>query len=337
MILSGMASSSVTRRPGLVVVGEFFLDLIFYALPDLPRLGEEVKTRHFAQLPGGGLATTSLVASRLGTPTAAIARVGADARSSPAWRTLEDNGVSVDACEFSPSLPTARTVCAAFNGDRMMITHDVINQHLEKLLSRPAGQQALRRAKHVHLACALWPIPTWLSWINRLRTRGLSVSADIGWNPEMFKSPGLPRLLQQLEFLFPNEIEARAITGEKTTERALRKLADVVPVPLIKLGQRGSMAIENRKMVEVAPLPVRSIDATGAGDAFNGGFLHAYLSGWKLEDCLRAGNVCGALATTGAGGSSVLPSATKLRKLMSRLKTNSGEMTRRTTNRRTIG
>jgi len=324
-----MASSSNTRGPALIVIGEFFLDLIFYALPDLPRLGEEVKTRHFAQLPGGGLATTSLVASSLGTPTAAIARVGEDARSSPAWRSLEENKVSVDACEFSPSLPTARTVCAAFNGDRMMITHDIINQHLEKLLSRPAAQQALRNARHVHLACALWRIPQWLSWIKRLRAQGLSVSADIGWNPQMFKSPSLPRLLRELDFVFPNQIEARAITGEKTTERALKKLADWLPVPLIKLGQAGSVAIHNGKAVRVAPLPVRSIDATGAGDAFNGGFLHGRLSGWDLEDCLRAGNVCGALATTGAGGSSVLPSATKLRKLMGRLKADSGRVAQR--------
>ena len=318
-----MASSSGSRGPTLVVVGEFFLDLIFYALPDLPRLGEEVKTRHFAQLPGGGLATTSLVASSLGTPTSAIARVGEDARSSPAWRSLEQNKVFVDACEFSPSLPTARTVCAAFNGDRMMITHDIINQHLENLLSRPAAQQTLRKAKHVHLACALWPIAPWLAWIKRLRAQGLSVSADIGWNPEMFKSPSLPRLLRELDLSFPNEIEARAITREKTTKRALKKLADWIPMPLIKLGTAGSVAIQNGSVVWVEPLQVRSIDATGAGDAFNGGFLHGYLAGWNLEDCLRAGNVCGALATTGAGGSSVLPSAARVKKLMSRLKTDS--------------
>src|SRR5690349_18044420 len=201
-----MVSSPNTRGLALVVVGEFFLDMIFYALPDLPRLGQEVKTRHFAQLPGGGLATTSLVASRLGTPTSAITRLGEDARSSPAWQSLEDNRVSVDACEFTPRLPTARTVCAAFNGDRMMITHDIINQHLEHLLSRAAAQQVLRKAKHVHLACALWPIAPWLSWIKRLRRQGLSISADIGWNPELFRSRGLPRLLRELDFLFPNEV-----------------------------------------------------------------------------------------------------------------------------------
>src|SRR6185437_14516571 len=133
--------------------------------------------------------------------------------------------------------------------DRMMITHDVINQHLEKLLSRPATKRALRHAKHVHLACALWPVPPWLGWIKRLRAQGLSVSADIGWNPELFASPSLPRLLQELDFLFPNELEARSITMEKTAERALNKLAEWIPVPLIKLGRSGSITIQNGKVV----------------------------------------------------------------------------------------
>lgn len=323
MILNVMASSSSSRGPKLVIVGEFFLDLVFYGLPDLPRLGEEVKTRHFAQLPGGGLATTSLVASRLGTPTAVIARIGEDARSSPAWRQLAANKIDVGACEFSESLPTARTVCAAFNGDRMMITHDVINQHLEKLVSRPTAQRLLHKTKHVHLACALWPIRTWLSFIKRWRAHGLTVSADIGWNLEMFKSRDLPQLLNNLDFIFPNEVEARAMTGERTLEGALKKLATWVSVPLVKLGEAGSIAIRNGKMTRASSLPVRAIDATGAGDAFNGGFLHGYLSGWDLEDCARAGNVCGALATTGAGGSSVLPSAAQLRRLKSRLKMES--------------
>ena len=152
-----MASASGRPSRRLVVFGEFYLDLIFYDLPNLPRLGEEVKTRRFAELPGGGLATTALVAAGLGTSTSAVTRVGEDARSSPAWRKLANSRVSLKACEFSSQFPTARTVCAAYNGDRMMITHDAIYQKLERLLDQPAVRQELRSSRHLHLACALWP------------------------------------------------------------------------------------------------------------------------------------------------------------------------------------
>src|SRR5437588_5813457 len=127
-----MAPASPRSHQRLIIFGEFYLDLIFYDLPDLPRLGEEVKTSRFAELPGGGLATTALVAAGLGTSTAVITRVGRDARLSPAWQKLANSTVSVEASEFSSQFPTARTVCAAYDGDRMMITHDAINQKLER-------------------------------------------------------------------------------------------------------------------------------------------------------------------------------------------------------------
>ena len=311
-----MAPASARSPRQLLIFGEFYLDLVFYDLPDLPRLGEEVKTRRFAELPGGGLATTALVAAKLGTPTAVVTRVGQDANLSPAWRKLTTSKVSVEACEFSSKFPTARTVCAAYNGDRMMITHDAINERLHSLLNLPKVKTQLRASKHVHLACALWPLAIWLSAIRRLRSQGLTVSADIGWNPRMFQSRELPRLLQELEFTFPNEIEARAMTQERSIERALKKLARWVRVPVIKLGQAGSIALQNGKVVRGQSIRVRPVDATGAGDAFNGGFLHGYLAGWELEECLRAGNVCGALATTAAGGSSAMPTLQQLKRLM---------------------
>jgi len=54
-------------------------------------------------------------------------------------------------------------------------------------------------------------------------------------------------------------------------------------------------------------LNVPVVDATGAGDAFNGGFLHAFLRGSTWDDCLRAGNICGSLTASQPGGMQGLP------------------------------
>jgi len=309
------ASASANK---LVVFGEFFLDLVFYDLPNVPRMGEEVKTTKFSVSPGGGLATTSLVAAGLGTPTNAITRVGRDALENPAWKQIKAKGITIDGCEIDAELPTAMTVCAAFGGDRMMITYDVINRGLERLFHRPQVQKQLREARHLHLACALWPPAKWK--LARLRKQNLTLSVDIGWNTKLLKSPQLPFLLREMEFTFPNEMEAKAMTGEKTVEAAAHKLASWVSVPVVKLGQDGSLAVKDGRILRVKSLSIRTVDATGSGDAFNGGFLHGYLEGWSLEDCMRAGNVCGALAATRAGGSSAVPSRTKLKMLMSKLR-----------------
>jgi ribokinase len=305
---------------GMVVFGEFFFDLVFYDLPRVPRMGEEVKTASFARFPGGGLATTALVAAGLGTPVTAITRVGRDALTSPEWQRLIQSGISTQGSEFDAHLPTAITVCAAYEGDRMMITHDRINVKLEKLLARSGVQKQLRRACHLHMACAMRPPQAWMTVIRKLRKRGVTVSADLGWDLAVFESPRLPSLLKEFEFTFPNEPEAMAMTGEKTAEAAARKLARSVRVPVVKLGPDGSLAVRHGKIVRVKSIRVRAVDATGSGDAFNGGFLHGYLAGWPLEECLRAGNICGALATTGAGGSCAIPTREKLKKLMTKLR-----------------
>lgn len=319
MMPIAMASTRVPTERNLVVFGEFFLDLVFYNLPRLPRMGEEVKTESFARFPGGGLATTALVAAALGTPTSAITRIGRDAAASPAWQQLVKSGISVAGCEIDPKLPTAMTVCAAFDGDRMMITHDPINRKLEKLLDRAAVRRAIRGTKHLHLACALWPPRTWTNAIRRFQRHGLTISADIGWNPEVLESAQLPELLRGMKYVFPNEGEARAMTREKSVEGAARKLADWTRIPVVKLGEDGCIAVRDGELLRVKPLRVRSVDATGSGDAFNGGFLHGALAGWPLEQCLRAGNVCGALATTRPGGSSAIPTRRELQNLMKKL------------------
>ena len=79
------ARASSEPKFDLVVFGEFFSDMIFYRLPGRPRFGEESKTDSFLVSPGGGLSTTAIAASRLGTATGIVTRVGADADSLPTW------------------------------------------------------------------------------------------------------------------------------------------------------------------------------------------------------------------------------------------------------------
>jgi sugar/nucleoside kinase (ribokinase family) len=290
----------------LVVFGEFFSDMIFYHLPRRPRFGEESKTNSFLVAPGGGLSTTAIAASRLGTVTGIITRVGADADFLPTWGQIAHEKLDISACEYRKDLSTALTVCIAYKTDRMMVTNEPINRRLEDLLDREDVQRKLGQTRHVHLACALRRPAKWLPVLRGLKARGVTVSADFGWNPDISVNQ-LISIIRQCDFIFPNEHEARAITGTTSAMSALEKLQDWVRVPIVKVGAKGSLLMADGKVYRQPALAVPLIDATGIGDAFNGGFLHAFLHGSNWDDCLRAGNICGSLAGTRPGGSQGLP------------------------------
>jgi sugar/nucleoside kinase (ribokinase family) len=303
-----MAKQKQGRAAGfdLVVFGEFFSDLIFYRLPRRPRFGEESKTESFLIAPGGGLATTAIAASRLGTVTGIVTRVGADSDSLPTWNQMMQEKLDISACEFRSDLPTALTVCIAYKTDRMMATYEPINRRLEDLLDDRAVLRKLDRARHVHLACALRHPARWQPVLRRLRERGITISADFGWNPDISINQ-LVSIIRHCDFIFPNEHEARAITLARTTQGALEKLHEWVRVPVVTLGARGAMLMAEGQVYRQRALPLPLVDATGAGDAFNGGFLHAFLRGMGWDDCLRAGNICGSMVGTQPGGSQGLP------------------------------
>jgi ribokinase len=290
----------------LVVFGEFFSDMIFYHLRRRPRFGEESKTDSFLVAPGGGLSTTAIAASRLGTVTGIITRVGADANFLPTWDQIKHEKLDISACEYRTDLPTALTVCIAYKTDRMMVTNEPINVRLEDLLESEAVQRKLAQARHVHLACALRRPTKWLPVLRSLKERGVTVSADFGWNPDISVNQ-LVSIIRQCDFIFPNEREAKAVTGTTSAMNALEKLQAWVRVPIVKLGAKGSLLMADGKVYRQPSLAVPLVDATGVGDAFNGGFLHAFLRGSSWDDCLRAGNICSSLAGTRPGGSQGLP------------------------------
>jgi len=311
-----------TRQFDLVVFGEFFSDMIFYGLRNSPRFGEEVKTDYFLIAPGGGLATSAIAASRLGTTTAIVTRVGADAEVLPTWNEILAEGLDVTACEVRQDQATALTVSVAYQSNRMMVTHEPINQRLEELLTQKPVLDKLRKARHVHFACALRHPRRWIPVMKELREDGITVSADFGWNPDL--SPvQLHSIVKNCEFIFPNEHEAKAITGASDAARALERLEEWVRVPVIKLGKRGAMLKAGGKLYRQPALPITIVDATGAGDAFDGGFLHAFLHGADWDGCLLAGNICGSLSASQPGGSQGLPSAKEYRQHLSTMKITS--------------
>jgi sugar/nucleoside kinase (ribokinase family) len=131
-----------------------------------------------------------------------------------------------------------------------------------------------------------------------MRAEGVTTSWDFGWDPSLPRRAGFGALMRAVDFVFMNEPEFAMYA---------RRLVTPDSIAIVKLGARGSRWVAADATLHAAATRVRAVDTTGAGDAFNAGFLYGFLRGGSPRACLEMGNYVGARSTKAAGGIDALP------------------------------
>ncbi len=284
----------------LLCAGEAFEDLVFFSLDRLPALGEEVKTDHFTATIGGGAVITAVQAARLGMRTGILSALG-----EAAVARLKREKVSVTNLR-KPKEPHAISASLSTDEDRAFVTFNGVNAKLEGRLA--TGLAAFAKASagqgrtHVHLCFYPHDCAQWTRVVSRLRKRGVTTSWDFGWNEPLTGDRGLTDLIDALDFVFVNELEARLYTGEATLDAALVHWRQRHAITIVKQGDHGATWVAPDRDIHFPAPRVKVVDTTGAGDAFNAGFLVAWMRGKPPAQCLAAGNHAGAASTLHAGG-----------------------------------
>jgi len=135
-----------------------------------------------------------------------------------------------------------------------------------------------------------------------MKSSGLTTSLDTNDDPDDRWDSVLEEILPHLDILLPNEREAMKMSRANDVETALSRLAQKAETVVVKMGASGALAIRNGRRFGAPAVPVTVVDPIGAGDSFDGGFLHQFLRGADLTTCLAYGNLCGAFSTTDFGG-----------------------------------
>jgi ribokinase len=113
--------------------------------------------------------------------------------------------------------------------------------------------------------------------------------------------------LKDLDYFVPNETEAETITGsavknvEDARKCAARLVAGGIRRVIITLGANGSLLASPDGSEHVPPFAVKSVDSTGAGDAFIGSFAVFLGEGAPEKEAVRRANLYAGLSTTGVG------------------------------------
>lgn len=285
-------------RDLVLSIGRLYCDIVFRGLNTLPRLGEERFAETVAIVPGGGGFITAAHLASLGTRVGLLARIGTDPLSGTLAPALTESGVDLSWLERAPDAGPQPTVVMVQDGERAFLSRRAGSARpatLDKALADPT-------ARHLHIAefATLAEIP---ELIDTTKRAGLTVSLDPSWDDDWIRRPDLIERATGVDIFLPNAAEARAIAACEDLDQAGRQLARHFPVVVVKDGGNGARLFQ-RDTAFALPAPEGGpvLDTTGAGDAFNAGFLAAWLAGRAPERALAEGIACGTLSVRSVGG-----------------------------------
>ena len=294
----------------VLLVGDYWYDLVFTGLPEMPRLGAEVYAEGFADLPGGPFNIAAAL-QRMGLRVGWAADFGSDAFSRLALAGIRAEGLDERLFVIHDRPYRRVTASASFPHDRSFLSYSDLPPEA------PAGVQAMQRVE-----ARLLMVPGLLSgqlldgYYALVQARQMQVTLDCQHTSFTLADPAVRRMVERADVFMPNAAEACHLTGAGSALEALHALAEVCPVAVVKDGANGAYGLRRGESsaVHAPALPVQVMDTTGAGDAFNAGFIKAWLDGRPLAECLRWGNICGGLSATARGGATAAPTLAEVQR-----------------------
>jgi sugar/nucleoside kinase (ribokinase family) len=286
----------------VLVAGEINPDLILQGYHSFPEPGKEVLVDDFVMALGSASAICAMGLARLGRPVAFVGKVGDDPWADFCLVTMAGGGIDVSRVVRDRTLKTGVTVSISSPRDRALVS---FVGAMAALTADDLPDGLLREFDHLHVSSYFLQHrlrPGLAGAFARARRAGLTTSLDPGYDPSETWSPELLDTLREVDVFLPNEVELAALSGVGDPEAALRRLENGRTRIVAKLGARGCMTLDGGRVLSAPAIAVQPVDTTGAGDSFNAGFLHAWLDGRPLPQCLQWGAACGSLSTRGVGG-----------------------------------
>ena len=286
----------------LSVVGELNLDLVLYGLPERLELDRE----HLATDLGLTLGSSSAIFAHnfamLGNRVGFSSAIGDDPLGGLCLARLAESGADVSRVRRFISKQTGLTVILPRPHKRYILTYPGV---MAEMRFEDLDLNYIFNARHLHLSSyflqrALRPrVP---ELFRLAKQEGLTTSLDTNDDPDGLWESDVLDAIKFVDVLLPNEDEACRLADCRDPMAAVEKLSEKVPFLVIKRGEKGVLARKGRESFVALPPRVETVDTIGAGDSFDAGFLHQFIRGASLEQCLRYGNLSGALSTTRQGG-----------------------------------
>lgn len=276
---------------------------------------EESFVTGFEETCGGSAANTIVGLARLGCKVGFIGKVASDREGRMLLEDFQKEGVDTSGTRITKRGRSG--VVMGFvdeKGERALYIDAGVNDGIK---SEEMNMAYVSGAKFLHLTSFVGEtsFQTQKKLIERL-PKNVNVSFDPG---ALYAQRGIGELESIIEKTFvmlPNAIELKLLTGlDDYTKGAKAMLKRGIKIVAVKLGGKGCYVTNGKESSIVEAFKVKAVDTTGAGDAFNAGFLYGLISGKSLHDCGRIGNFVASRCVMEMGARQGLPRLKDLRLL----------------------
>ena len=296
-------------RYDIVFIGTAILDSVIKGFDPEPVSVAGFRAESGSINAGGEGVNGSIAAAKLGMRSALLCFLGKDQAGDLIEAELVKNGVDTSCIIRTADHSTPiTTIFVAEDGNRKSITNNAhsYNFHPEQYPDMFTDTKAVVIGS---LFRAPFNDPDVVrAVVTQAHSKGIPVFADT-------KIPNFRRLtlddiadsLAMVDYITPNEDEARFFTGEDRPDKMAEAfLARGVKNVIIKLGGKGCLLVNNEEKIHLYAHKIDVVDATGAGDNFMAGFVSEIVRGSEVKDALAFANACGAICATAVGTGTAL-------------------------------
>ena len=261
--------------------------------------------------PSGAPAICASAAARLGCETALISGVGDDDFGKCITDRLKNDGVDISHVLVDPEISTGCTFVTYFSdGSRKFIFH-MGNTPAVKAKAPEIEDFPDLEIMHV-MGCSLMAEAGFAQEILKTIRKASGAGARISFDPNIRKElltgyqtgSVLKEVMNYTSIFLPGKDELMSVTGTSSVEKAVSECFGYpkMEMVLLKNGSAGStLFLRTGERKDFPAFHIQQIDATGAGDCYDGAFLAGFLSGKPLDQAVKMASAAGALNASAYG------------------------------------
>lgn len=284
----------------IVVVGSIAVDNTIFT-QSLPTEGTTTIADSYFQNIGGKGANQACAALFLGSEVTFIGAVGNDHNGHNVKKFLWEKGLDTRLKVSKEPTGVAFIILEEKTAENRILIVQGANNDLQ--IKDIKENEDLFKKNNILLTQFENPVPTIEYVIKRAKEKGMLVIV----NPAPVKEVS-DSVYQYIDYLVPNEHELQFLSGETQILKGARKLLDKgAKNVIVTLGEKGSILVNRKEMIEVKPHKVFAVDTTAAGDSYLGALVNKLSEGSGIKEAMEFASKCSSITVTRKGAIIALP------------------------------